>query len=195
MDVRSLMRRSVVFHRDELAVIESEHRLTYGEAWARGLRLANGLLAMGLEPGDRIGVLEDNTFESVDLFCAAAIANLVRVPLYPRNSPEAHHHMLEHTGCRAVVVSESHRDALAGSQEAVASLEHVLVRDGSYERWLSEQSDSDPDVDVDRDDWFVIRHTGGTTGKSKGVGYTHKTWLDTGRDWFYSFPPVQRGDV
>ncbi|RLE21075.1 MAG: AMP-dependent synthetase, partial [Actinobacteria bacterium] len=28
-----------------------------------------------------------------------------------------------------------------------------------------------------------------------GVGYTHKNWLDTGRDWFYSFPPVQRGDV
>jgi len=48
---------------------------------------------------------------------------------------------------------------------------------------------------VNPDDWFIIRHTGGTTGRSKGVAYTHKTWLDAGRDWFYAFPPVQLGDV
>jgi acyl-CoA synthetase (AMP-forming)/AMP-acid ligase II len=48
---------------------------------------------------------------------------------------------------------------------------------------------------VKQDDYFIIRHTGGTTGPSKGVAYTHKTWLDAGRDWFFAFPPVQKGDV
>lgn len=157
--------------------------------------MANGLLALGLEPGDRVGVLEDNTFESVDFFCGAAAANLVRVPLYPRNGREAHVHMLSHTGCKAVVVSDSHREALEGIEADVATLDHVLVRDDTYETWLASQSAVDPNPPVEPDDWFIIRHTGGTTGPAKGVGYTHKSWLDAGRDWYYAFPPVEAGDV
>lgn len=195
MDVRSLMRRSAQFHSDITAVIDGETRLTFAQAWERGLRMANALLEAGLAPGDRVGVLEDNTFESVDFFCGTAAANVVRVPLYPRNSREAHRHMLTHTGCRALVVSASHAEAVAGIEHEVASLEQIIVRDDGYEAWLAGFSTEDPDPSVDEDDWFIIRHTGGTTGPSKGVGYTHKTWLDAGRDWFYAFPPVQKGDV
>ena len=197
------MRRSAVFHSQYPAVVEAgsgdgtrpTRRLTYAEAWSRGLRLANALLALGLEPGDRVGVLEDNTLESVDFFCGTAAANLVRVPLYPRNSPDAHQHMLDHTGCRALVVSASHAAAVEGLDDKVASLDHIVVRDDGYEDWLAAHPDTDPDPEVSADDWFIIRHTGGTTGRSKGVGYTHKTWLDAGRDWFYNFPPVELGDV
>lgn len=195
MDVRTLMRRSAGFHADHVAVIESGRRLTYAEAWARGLRMANALLSLGLEPGDRVGVLEDNTLESVDFFAGTAAANLVRVPLYPRNGAEAHEHMLSHTGCRAVVVSASHASALENMIDRVETLEHVIVRDDNYEAWLAEFPTTDPDPPVAEDDWFIIRHTGGTTGRAKGVGYTHKTWLDAGRDWFYNFPPVDIGDV
>lgn len=194
------MRRSAQFHHDHIAVIEAAPggdgpRFTYGEAWSRGLRMANALLGLGLEPGDRVGVLEDNTIESVDFFAGTAAANLVRVPLYPRNSPEAHAHMLRHTGCRAVVVSASHAAALDGITDVVDTLDHVIVRDDGYEAWLAGHPDTDPDPAVAEDDWFIIRHTGGTTGMAKGVGYTHKTWLDAGRDWFYNFPPVDIGDV
>lgn len=193
------MRRSAQFHAHYPAIVEAglseTRRLTYQQAWERGLRLANGLLALGLEPGDRVGVLEDNTLESVDFFCGTAAANLVRVPLYPRNSSEAHEHMLSHTGCRAVVVSASHAAAVAGLVDTVDGLDHVLVRDESYEDWLAAQPATDPDPEVAEDDWFIIRHTGGTTGLAKGVGYTHKMWLDAGRDWFYNFPPVELGDV
>ena len=48
---------------------------------------------------------------------------------------------------------------------------------------------------VAESDWFIIRHTGGTTGKPKGVAYSHRTWLDAGRDWFYNFPPMDPDDV
>ncbi len=197
------MRRSARFHSQYPAVVEAgsvsgdrpTRRLTFEEAWGRGLRLANGLLALGLEPGDRVGVLEDNTLESVDFFCGTAAANLVRVPLYPRNGRDAHRHMLSHTGCRAVVVSQSHADVATGLEAEVESLEHVVVRGDDYEDWLAGHPDTDPDPPVAEDDWYIIRHTGGTTGRSKGVGYTHKTWLDAGRDWFYNLPPVELGDV
>jgi len=89
MDVRTQMRSAARCNARREAVAAGDRRLTFAEAWERGVRLANGLLALGLEPQDRVGVLEDNTLESADLFLGAAIANLVRVPLYPRNARES----------------------------------------------------------------------------------------------------------
>jgi acyl-CoA synthetase (AMP-forming)/AMP-acid ligase II len=194
MDVRSLMRRSARFNARRVAVIAGAHRLTFAEAWERGVRMANGLLGLGLRPGDRVGVLEDNSVEAADFFLGAAIANVVRVPLYPRNSREASAHMLDHTGCQALVVSAHHASLTAGLERELPALAHVLVRDAGYEGWLAAQSPTDPDVLVHPDDNYVIRHTGGTTGRPKGVAYTHRAWLAAGRDWFYLFPPVEPGD-
>ncbi|HVS41787.1 MAG TPA: AMP-binding protein [Candidatus Dormibacteraeota bacterium] len=194
MDVRSLMRRAAGFNADREALVHGEARLTFAEAWERGLRLANGLLALGLQPGDRVGVLEDNCLSAGDAFLGLGAANLVRVPLYPRNSREGHLHMLGHTGCRALLVTGNHAASVAGIEADLPALEHVLVRDASYEGWLASHSATDPDPPVSPGDWYIIRHTAGTTGRSKGVAYSHKAWLDTGRDWFYAWPPVEPGD-
>jgi len=194
MDCRSLMRRSAKQFAGKTAVVHGDTRLSFAEAWTRGLRLANALLALGLRPGDRVGVLEDNSVEASDFFLGATAANLVRVPLYPRNSREAHRHMLEHTGCRALVVAGRYAADLAPLREEIATLEHVIVRDEGYERWLARQPDRDPAPAVAADDNLIVRHTGGTTGLPKGVAYTHRAWLAAGRDWFYLFPPVMPGD-
>jgi len=194
VDVTGLMRQAATFNAHRIAVVHGERRLTYAEAWDRGVRVANGLRALGLAPGDRVGVLEDNSIEAQDLFAGASIAGLVRVPLYARNSFDSHVHMLEHTGSRALVVADTYLDDIAGIEARVDGLEHLVVRDGNYETWLTEQSDVDPLLELDPDDWYIIRHTGGTTGKAKGVAYTHRSWLAAGRDWFYNFPPMQVGD-
>ncbi|MEO6123498.1 MAG: AMP-binding protein [Ilumatobacteraceae bacterium] len=194
MEVTGLMRQSARFNASRTAIVHGDRSLTFAEAWDRGVRLANGLRLFGLNPGDRVGVLEDNSIEAQDFFVGAAIAGLVRVPLYARNSPESHDHMLGHTGCRAIVIAEKYLPDIAGVTERLPDLTTVFVRDAGYEAWLAEQSDVDPMVTIDPDDWYIVRHTGGTTGKSKGVAYTHRSWLAAGRDWFYNFPPMQAGD-
>jgi acyl-CoA synthetase (AMP-forming)/AMP-acid ligase II len=188
------MRRAAQHYSDHEAIVHAGTRLSFAQAWERGVRLANGLLGMGLKPGDRVGVLEDNSVEAADLFQAAAIANLVRVPLYPRNGRPAHSHMLGHTNCKALLVSEQHAEEVTDLDNELADLEHIFIRDKDYETWLADQSNEDPNVSISPDDYFIIRHTGGTTGLSKGVAYTHKAWLAAGRDWFYTFPPVLPGD-
>ncbi len=195
MEVTGLMRQSARFNARRTAIVHGERSLTYAEAWVRGVRLANGLLALGLSPGDRVGVLEDNSIEAQDFFVGAAIAGLVRVPLYARNSTESHEHMLGHTGCRAIVIAEKHVPDIAGITERLPELTTIVVRDAGYETWLAQQSDVDPMVAIHPDDWYIVRHTGGTTGKSKGVAYSHRSWLAAGRDWFYNFPPMQAGDA
>jgi len=194
MDCRSLMRRTALFHAGREAVVHGAVRLTFAEAWRRGLRLANGLLGLGLKPGDRVGVLEDNSVQAADFFLGTTAANLVRVPLYPRNAREQHLHMLRHTGCRALVVAAKFAHEVEGFERELPALERVIIRGGSYEEWLAAHSDADPDVPVSPDDNTIIRHTGGTTGLPKGVAYTHRAWLAAGRDWFYAFPEVVPGD-
>ena len=194
LDVRNAMRRSAGFHRGRIAVVSGDRRLTYGEAWDRGVRLANALLGLGLDAGDRVAVLEDNCIAASDFFLATAIANLVRVPLYKRNSREAHQHMLRNTECRAVVVAEEYLSEIDGLQTELPSLEHVIVRDATYEAWLASQSVVDPDPPVSLDDFYVIRHSAGTTGIPKGISFTHRAWMQTERDWTFLMPPIELGD-
>ena len=94
MDLRTLMRQAAEYNANRTAIVHRDRALTFAEAWERAVRLANGLLAAGLRPGDRVGVLEDNSIGAQDFFAGSAAAGLVRVPLYARNSPESHHHML-----------------------------------------------------------------------------------------------------
>jgi acyl-CoA synthetase (AMP-forming)/AMP-acid ligase II len=194
MDVRTQMRSAVGYYAGREAVVAAGRRLSFAQAWERGVRMANGLLSLGLRAQDRVGVLEDNTVEASDFFLGAAIANLVRVPLYPRNARASHTHMLGHTGCRAVVVGEKYLPEIEGLQRELPELQHIVVRDGAYETWLAAQSPVDPDPPIAPEDIYIIRHTGGTTGRSKGVAYTHRSWLAAGRDWFYLYPPVVPGD-
>jgi acyl-CoA synthetase (AMP-forming)/AMP-acid ligase II len=82
----------------------------------------------------------------------------------------------------------AHPDARC--RDELPDFEHVLVRDRGYENWLAQQIAVDPDPAIDAEDYFIIRHTGGTTGKSKGVAYTHRAWLAAGRDGLYLCPPM-----
>jgi acyl-CoA synthetase (AMP-forming)/AMP-acid ligase II len=195
MDVRTQMRSAAGYYAGREAVVMGDRRLSFAQAWERGVRMANGLLSPGLKPQDRVAVLEDNRLESSDIFLGAGIANLVRVPLYPRNAPDAHVHMMGHTSCRALVVDEKYQHEIEPIRAQLPALQHIVVRDAAYESWLATRSAIDPDLSIKETDNYIIRHTGGTTGRPKGVAYSHRAWLAAGRDWFYLFPPVAPGDA
>jgi len=194
MDLRTQLRRSAGYFSERPAVVHDDRRLTFQEAWSRGLRLANALIAMGLRPGDRIATLEDNSIEAADIFLAAAAGNFVRVPLYARNRQETHRHMIAGTECKLVLVSERYHGEVSGLDAQLPCLERIIVRGPDYESWLAGFPDDDPDPPVSPEDFCVIRHTGGTTGLPKGVGYRHRTWLSAARGFYRCAPPLQMGD-
>ena len=189
MDVRTLMRQAVTYNRDRVAIVTEDRTLTFTEAWARGVRLANALRALGVKPGDRVAGLEDNNLGAADFLIGCAVAGAVRVPLYPRNSRTAHQHMIEHTQCKVVLADDTYADSVTGLERQTAYLDHLVVRDAGYEEWLAGHDDTDPRVSISADDWYVIRHSAGTTGRPKGVAYTHHDWLVVCRNWLY---PVAR---
>jgi acyl-CoA synthetase (AMP-forming)/AMP-acid ligase II len=195
MDVTSLMRQAARLNGAHTALVSEDATLTFGEAWQRGARLANALQAMGVKPGDRVAGLEDNNLGCADLFLGCAIAGAVRVPLYPRNSRESHGAMMEGTGCKVVITDERYADTVAGLDQSLTGLRHVVVRDSGYEKWLADQDGTDPQVTVNGDDWYVIRHSGGTTGRPKGVAYTHHDWVINCRNWAIACERMRRDSV
>ena len=193
MDVTSLMRRQRPVQPDCACARSPGDPADLRRAWDRGCQMANALIELGLEPGDRVGVLEDNSVEAADFFLGAAIANLVRVPLYPRNADESHLHMLGTPAAgRRGVEQPCRRARWHRRRRSTHSRRDRARRRATRTGWLA-QSDDDP-TRGRPDDNYIIRHTGGTTGLSKGVAYTHKSWLDAGRDWTYGFPPIEPGD-
>jgi len=182
------MRQSLRFHRDRTAVVTEDRRLTFAQAWDRGVRVADGLRALGVEPGDRVASVDDDNLGAADLFLGAAIAGAVRVPLYARDARRSHAEMVEQTQTKVVLTDQAYAESVEGLPHELPDLQTVLVRGEGYERWLSEQSDIDPEVDVGAAAWYIIRHSAGTTGRSKGVGYTQHDWLVNCRNWYYRLP-------
>lgn len=194
LDVRTTMRRAAHSNKDRIAVISGDRTLTFGQAWTRGVQLANAIGDLGVKKGDRVAVLEDNRLESADFFIASAVGGFVRVPLYRRNARDSHRHMLTTSGARVVVVDRENFHEVEGLDKEIEQLDHIIIRDDSYEDWLASQSDVDPDPDIALDDMYIIRFSAGTTGLPKGVMYTHRSWVSTMRDWFYMVPPMDPND-
>jgi acyl-CoA synthetase (AMP-forming)/AMP-acid ligase II len=188
------MRRAAQQFARRIAVVHEDRKLTFAEAWERGVRLANALRAMGLQPGDRVAQLQSNSIEAVDGLLACTIANLVRVPLYARNARRTHIEMLEGDGCRVLIVGNDLVAEAGNLVEDVACLERILVVDDRWEAFLQAQSNVDPELSISPDDYHLIRNTGGTTGRPKGVTFTHAGWLAVHRDWWVPMPPIEPGD-
>jgi len=93
MDVRTLMRRSAGFYADQEAVVHADVRLTFAAGLGAGPAAGQRLLALGLEPGDGSGCWR-TTASRPRRLSRSHRANLVRVPLYPRQHPGGPRHML-----------------------------------------------------------------------------------------------------
>ena len=101
MDVRTLMRQSVGFNPQATAIVTDDRSVTFEQAWDRGVRLANGLRDLGVRPGTGWPAWRTTISAPPISTSGCAIAGAVRVPLYPRNSPDAHADMLAGTAVQS----------------------------------------------------------------------------------------------
>src|SRR5260370_5926166 len=79
--------------------------LSWTEAADAVMRLARGLLALGIEPGDRVALVSENRPEWVIADLAIMTAGAVTVPAYVTNTVQDHRHILGNSGARAAIVS------------------------------------------------------------------------------------------
>ena len=91
--------------RDGIVVRHQDVHWSYGALAQRVDDLATGLLSLGLEPGDRIGIWSPNNVEWVQLIFAAAKAGLILVNINPAYRLSELEHALKLSGCKALVTA------------------------------------------------------------------------------------------
>ncbi|NND48682.1 MAG: AMP-binding protein, partial [Rhizobiales bacterium] len=102
---------TVARHSDKLALISRHEnaRLTYGELAVRVDAFAAGLIAMGLEPGDRVGICAPNGVAWVVTQFATAKAGLILVNINPAYRLGELDYALKTVGCRALIISARYK--------------------------------------------------------------------------------------
>jgi acyl-CoA synthetase (AMP-forming)/AMP-acid ligase II len=166
------------------ALRTGERVISHGELAQRVGGLAAGLLTLGLAPGDRVAVMLRNCPELIELFLAAALSNMVLVPLNYRLAEAEIRWILEDVEPSAIVLGpgfEAVADTIATLtfSPAVIGLEGARLGPDSIElERLSAGVELDRHARTpDPAAAVMISYTGGTTGVPKGVVLTQGGFL------------------
>jgi long-chain acyl-CoA synthetase len=158
-----------------------------GELRDRAQRFATGLQSIGIEPGDRVIVLMMNTPEVFVSYNAIWRAGAVVTPVLFLISPPELHHILEHSGAKAAILTpelvpllQSALDGLDITMIVVGDAPAVESTPGTISFESLEAGEASPIVPRADDDLAALLYTGGTTGRSKGVMLTHRGLFSAG---------------
>jgi fatty-acyl-CoA synthase len=144
--------------------------LTYAELGVRARAIAAGLDELGIGPGERVGIVSQNSARLFELFHAVPSYGRVLVPINFRLAPAEVEYIVGHSGCSVLLVDPELEESLAG-----ISAKHRFV--------LGKQSDDAllrpgvapvPWESPDEDATATINYTSGTTARPKGVQLTHR---------------------
>ncbi|MCY1651118.1 MULTISPECIES: AMP-dependent synthetase/ligase [Streptomyces] len=146
---------------------------------------ARGLIASGIQPGDRVALMSRTRFEWVLLDFAIWCAGAVTVPVYETSSAEQVQWILGDSGAVAVVVeSGAHAESVASVRDRLPALEHVweIDRGAVGELVAAGAGVTDETLDLrmvsaKADDPATIVYTSGTTGRPKGCVLTHRSFF------------------
>ncbi len=182
--LRFLQRSAAVF-RQKPAVVYGDRSWTYPELAARVNRLASALRAAGVEKGDRVAYLVPNIPALLEGHFGVPLAGGVLVAINTRLNAEEIRYILNHSGAKVLVVdTELARvvEPVLADLEAVETVVNVEDISGGvrlpgidYEAFLAGGSPDPLDWPItDEDETIAIDYTSGTTGRPKGVMYTHR---------------------
>lgn len=179
-------------HRGRTALIFGDNGLTYDEVEAGSNRLAHALIALGLQVGERVAVLLNNSPEAIESVFAVEKAGLVYVALNARHTLAEQIAILDDAGASLLVVGPEFREIGEGVRDRVSGLRHVIALDWQssqvldYRQLLASMPIHAPNIQVSPDALLRIAYTSGTTGKPKGVTYTVKRWYERLTNHFYA---------
>jgi long-chain acyl-CoA synthetase len=187
--ITDLLATNVADHGDDVGLrIHRDGRwedVTYKEFGAQVTAVAKGLVAAGVQAGDRVALQARTRYEWTVCDFAIWTAGAVVVPVYETSSADQVAWILSDSGARAAIVErEDHASAMEAVRDQAPDLGPIWVMDDDAVGTLSAAGSAVPDSELDerrrtlgRDTVATIIYTSGTTGRPKGCELTHGNFL------------------
>lgn len=174
---------------DHEAVRHRGVSLSYGELVVRSSRLAHALLADGVEPGERVGILMHKGLDAAVALYGIMAAGAVYVPLDPGSPASRIEFVVRDCGIRRIVTSDRMAPTLDELARSGVPLDALFGVDGGIDGahrsipWSSIEGfgSAPPSIATTEQDLSYILYTSGSTGTPKGIMHTHRSalsWAD-----------------
>ncbi len=192
---------------DKVCLIDGDYRVGFREFNARVNQVAHGLLHLGLEKGERVGLLMPNCHQYLETRCAVEKDGLVYVPLNTMLSTEEQQYILNDAEVAATVCDITFLDRVLALRPRIPSLRLILCAGAAaagkedraaglydFDAIQSEGSVEEPGVDVGPGDLCSLNYTSGTTGLPKGAMLTQGNWIAVSRNMLVD-RDIQEDDI
>lgn len=192
-----------------VADAETVAELTFTEVNEAANRIGSGLRQLGVERGDRVGVLSNNLWQVVPIWLGFEKHNLVRAVLHTHFGMDDHVWSLNHIGATCLVFDTRFVADVEACRDQLETVRHFVAIGPNSPEWATSYDDvsaqgshEEPGLDVDEDEPCFLQLTSGTTGHPKPWIKTYRSWqaviahnlthLDT---FGPGVPPVGPSDV
>jgi fatty-acyl-CoA synthase len=187
------LRRTVERFGDREAVVSrhQEFRATYRELWELAGKVARGLMARGVQKGDRVGIWSPNRYEWIAAQYGSARMGAILVNINPAYRSAELEYALNQSGISFLILARAFRSTdyvgmLAEVKGRCPELREALVLEDGWEALLRDADGVPEDALASReselqfDDPINIQYTSGTTGFPKGATLSHHNILNNG---------------
>jgi long-chain acyl-CoA synthetase len=158
---------------DKVAIIYEDRTLTYREIDSTANRIANGLIGIGIKPGDRVAAHIDNRPEFILIYLGVVRAGGVLVPTNVMYTAEEMEHILTDSGARAIFVlsplTEKIKKVNSPALVTLIELGDKTLGHTTLAEIIAKCAATRPNVKRDPSKVAIIQYTSGTTGKPKGA--------------------------
>ena len=177
---------------DKVAVVDGQGSVTFAEADAMANRLARAFLGNGAGPGDRVALILPNSIAFIVVEMAIIKAGMVKVPLNFRFHPKEVIYALADCEPSVLVSDAGYLDSLGREGHLPESVKTVFTVGGAggdarYEAAVADGDASPIETPASPGAPMLIRYTGGTTGRPKGIVHGEAALVDVHRDVISEF--------
>jgi fatty-acyl-CoA synthase len=168
--------RAVDLYAMKTGIVSGDLRFTYAQFGERVERLAFGLLAAGVLPGDRVAYLSFNTHQLLEGYFAVPLIRAMVMPLNVRLTAAELTGILNHAEPRVLVYEADFAPLVEALRPACPSVQTWVEAGEPYEQLLARGRIQRPDLlSFDEREIAELFYTSGSTGTPKGVTLSHRT--------------------
>jgi len=169
---------------DKPALIFRDQAIRYRELNRRANQVANALIGLGIQPGDRVALYMPNLPYFIDAYYGILKAGAIVVPLNVLYKAGELEYIFNDSGARALLTFGPLAPTALAARASAPALAHAIVAGAQdtpdarpWQTTFDNAPDHDPGVAVSPHDVAVICYTSGTTGKPKGAMLTHRNLI------------------